>query len=673
MRHLYDHAKTKLLLSDWAAGSSLITACFFFYYLGNHEQKTFEGLSRTLLYHILESDRSRIPELLPEMWQEVLRTQSPNHHSTLEPPTRPEVEAAFKRLSKFPIKICLFIDGLDECSGKYHDGISLIKLLSTVPNIKVLVSSRPEPDFVAAFSISPMLRMQDLTKGDMRRYVTDIVASHPQMKALLRRKGLELRAQQITVDLVEKAEGIFLWIVLACRSLLDGFAQGDLIAELERRIAELPEEIGDMFSYMFRKVDKNHRAQGAKYLRICYDIYKEKGNKGTDQGLLKDDILPYDFPVAGMALLDEYYHPGLMGCSVFPMPASMGDDLEHICATFASRLSSRCGGLLEVRPKPLGVEIVAPAKHENRDIHRLVNSEIVFIHRTVVEFLLGDNAWDTLEVLDVSDKTFHPAVSLSCLWMYVAQITRFPTTAIAKSLRYAHGAIEGGSDSLISMLLDFQQVLVDMDSSAVYACVTPLGNNRAPPDDSVALILAVELGIVNFIPHYFDKHQDRSISNMQGTCHHPLLHHAISQGHLLRRITGGLITHPFPQKSISYPMVQYLLKAGCRALECYQFLPSGDVSTPWETWLGNMEWSAVAIDPLAKVEITELFLSLSVDRDLLVSFLRANSEELLPRLWAALLFPESDQPGGECARRGLKILRTVFGADAVVDKLGESN
>ena len=113
-----------------AAGSKLITGCFFFWYLGTPEQKTYEGLTRTLLHHILESDSSLIPQLLPEMWQDVTESDT---DPPLTLPTFAETQAAFERLSRMPVKVCLFIDGLDEYSGDFQDGISFVESLCRYP------------------------------------------------------------------------------------------------------------------------------------------------------------------------------------------------------------------------------------------------------------------------------------------------------------------------------------------------------------------------------------------------------------------------------------------------------------------------------------------------------------------------------------------------------------
>ncbi|KAK3905627.1 hypothetical protein C8A05DRAFT_41428 [Staphylotrichum tortipilum] len=291
MKHMYHHEATKELLSQWAAGSPLITGCFFFWYLGTPEQKTYEGLTRTLLHHILDSDSSLIPQLLPESVERDVTESDSNASLTL--PTFAETQAAFERLSRTPVKACLFIDGLDEYSGGFQGGISFVKSLCRHPNIKVVVSSRPEPDFADAFVGKPMLRMQDLTKPDIGRYVLDTAGHHPYLNSLIQRTETQVRAKELLVGLIDKANGIFLWIVLACR-----------LPELERRVTELREELGAMFPYMLRK-----------FLRICHEVVSNKAITGAG------------------------HSDNLMGCARLPAQALL----------FPACLNGRYGGLLEIQ------------------------------------------------------------------------------------------------------------------------------------------------------------------------------------------------------------------------------------------------------------------------------------------------------------------------------------
>ena len=80
-----------------------------------------------------------------------------------------------KVLAIRPYPSCLFIDGLDEVDPN-EGQVELIKLLETLraqPNVKLCVSSRPEPILQDSLKFYPKLRLQDLTEEDIRQMVED--------------------------------------------------------------------------------------------------------------------------------------------------------------------------------------------------------------------------------------------------------------------------------------------------------------------------------------------------------------------------------------------------------------------------------------------------------------------------------------------------------------------
>ena len=61
-----------------------------------------------------------------------------------------------------------------------------------------------------------MIRLQDLTYLDIKRYV-DKISSHKLMKDLMEENPVQ--ATQIVHEIVKKASGLFLWVMLLARSL----------------------------------------------------------------------------------------------------------------------------------------------------------------------------------------------------------------------------------------------------------------------------------------------------------------------------------------------------------------------------------------------------------------------------------------------------------------------
>jgi len=142
-------------------------------------------------------------------------------------------------------KTCIFIDALDEFAGDTLVAISMLKDLAACSAIKILVSSRPEPDLVMTFEESPHIRQEYPAKADIETYMKGTVGSHPYVRSLLRLKPGP--TNKLLSGLMEKAMGVFFWVVLAYKSLLRGFASYDRVEEMETRIEELPPELTDLF------------------------------------------------------------------------------------------------------------------------------------------------------------------------------------------------------------------------------------------------------------------------------------------------------------------------------------------------------------------------------------------------------------------------------------------
>lgn len=402
MKHLHSQDRTHRLLREWSGARSYTLADFFFFNLGTQEQKSFEGLSRALLYQLLAPNPSLIHQALPDMVKELKETD--NQPSL---PSLAEIRYAFRVLTREPTmgKSCIFIDGLDEFEGNIRESISLIQELGRSPHIKVLVSSRPIPACVAVYENLPKLHLQDLTRKDIRAYVEDVIGSHQYIKRLLKRSPEG--AKGMIEDLVNKSSGVFLWVVLACRSLLSGFEDYDRIPELRKRVDELPPELEDLFDLMLAKINQRHRRQGAYLLRLCYE--SQRASRDPDC-----PALAYMSTLA-LALIDDS-----------EIPASSIEDLSmqdkmDLCAILEGRLRSRCGGLLETQSNLHHIDSDSPEASSAYDV--LMGGNVVFMHRTVFEYLSDERVWerDCLKV-DTHGRTVATDLSTRDLYLMILDV-----------------------------------------------------------------------------------------------------------------------------------------------------------------------------------------------------------------------------------------------------------
>lgn len=376
MKHIYSTQRTHDLLKEWAGEEPIHVGHFFFMTLGTADQKTQEGLARTLLYQILSFNPSLIPEALPNMWRELYNNMHKDE-CAIELPSLAEIKYAFRIISNSTErlgKVCLFVDGLDEFDGDLASGIAFIKSLTVNSSIKAIVSSRPIPACVAAFDGLPTLALHDLNLGDIASYVYDTVGSHDYLRTLIARNGEE--GDSIITDIIAKSSGVFLWVILACRALLSGFADHDRLPELRRRVDELPPELEDMFQHMLYKINERHREEGSRLLRLCYMHQKAPWPDATK-----------DIYALGIAMIsdDRDDHDDL-----FQFNRLNDSEKEDLYAEMQGRLRSRCGGLLELHHKaPSKIdESIDPAFESNP------RPKILFMHRTVFEFLNDQKVWN---------------------------------------------------------------------------------------------------------------------------------------------------------------------------------------------------------------------------------------------------------------------------------------
>ncbi|KAM0468228.1 hypothetical protein ACHAP7_011134 [Fusarium lateritium] len=198
------------------------------------------------------------------MWREILLIGEIGEEVSLS--QKPLIPSAFQLMKALSTlckvylrdkRLCFFIDGLDEFEGQDMDAAVFIEEIGSFPNVKVMVSSRPHPAFIAAFSTRPKMHLPDLTKSDILSYISDTVGSHPYLATL---SELE---PDIVADIVrqleDKASGVFLWVVLACRSVVQGCHNYDTIEDLKARVDALPGELESLFEQMLTTIEPRWR------------------------------------------------------------------------------------------------------------------------------------------------------------------------------------------------------------------------------------------------------------------------------------------------------------------------------------------------------------------------------------------------------------------------------
>lgn len=263
---------TRAALKVWAGSNELLIVPFFFWNLGTELQKSQTGLLRSLLHFVLSRYRSLIAKVVSGYYNDVARKMKHKSESeqlaAVEPLTSIELKLAFLRMFEIlpeTLRLCFFIDGIDEFSGDYAD---LAELLKTVLSykVKMVLSSRPIPPCIAAFEEYPKLRLQDLTRNDIISYIEAQIKDKKYMQLLSEFQPEDV--DRLVQEIFERSSGIFLWVVLVVKSLLRGLIDGDQMDDLRRRLYQYPRELEPLYKHMLDGVDELYRVQASKYLQI---------------------------------------------------------------------------------------------------------------------------------------------------------------------------------------------------------------------------------------------------------------------------------------------------------------------------------------------------------------------------------------------------------------------
>jgi hypothetical protein len=366
MKYIVDHPRTRSALWKWASPDILVTASFFFWNSGTTLQKSHAGLLRSILFEVLEQRQDLIPFAFPDLSQLLSEEHSMNKASA---PVPAELDKAFLLLTRqknLPVKLAFLIDGLDEYDGNHTEMASFLKAVAeTSTNVKLLISSRPIPACDIAFSGLPRLRLQDLTYDDIKLYVQSEIKDHYRMRTLFEFE--RDKAVLLMLRLIEKAEGVFLWVKLVVQSLTEGLENYDRMSDLLKRLEELPPDIEGLYRRMLQQIPPRYLQQAARLIQI------------VKQSTLVETHHPLHFQELTLAL------EGKIGYG----PETISPDQ---LAEARRYLSSRCRGLLEV--------------------HRSgVCMFVRYMHQTVKEFLSLPDIWTNIETL-ASGNNFDPNVSL---------------------------------------------------------------------------------------------------------------------------------------------------------------------------------------------------------------------------------------------------------------------
>ncbi|RYP73040.1 hypothetical protein DL769_004315 [Monosporascus sp. CRB-8-3] len=277
-------------------------------------------------------------------------------------------------------KFAFFIDGLDEFYGDHTKMAAWLQDLSKLDNVHLCVSSRPEQEFEDAFSKTPSLRLQDLTRPDIEHYARSRLTNHIGFLELSERDPDY--AEHLIDNITDKAEGVFLWVRFVVDSLLDGLAKGDRVTDLQEILDSLPTELESLFE---------------RILERCFYSNLPKGSKRPRNGERAAQLLQLVYAsLEAPSILELYFaDEGDPDRATSRPVGSLDHKWEAFSTTMQRRINSRLLGLLEPQ-KPA--------------YHPLWSAKVHYMHRTVRDFLETERIRNMIEA--AAPSPYLPALNL---------------------------------------------------------------------------------------------------------------------------------------------------------------------------------------------------------------------------------------------------------------------
>jgi hypothetical protein len=484
VKFIVDNKNTKQLLSH--EGSEAIVLSHFFWKIGSSPQNSIKGLLCSFTYQVLGNDREMLKQILD-------RFRHLSSHSHYHDWSTEELKALlYFILENAKCHTCIFIDGLDEICNT--DGLSKltrsIEELLQFTNVKICVASRPETLIMKWLNKMgvPGILLEDLTRPDMTDFVRKELAPFLSSNTI----STEIH-KTFTLRLVAKAQGVFLWLYLATRSVTTGLQSDDSETMLLARLKEMPSELTQLYTDMWQRLNDNN------------PVYRGIAARYFTYALAKPHYIVPIFPEVGFPSgFPEVWQPTLFQIACAERAEAAKEFLstknaitwtavKHVCEQATTSIEHRCAGLLRVvqrsgRGRTIKSAIrashgkILDDSNGTDEVEAAIFGSVVFIHRTAHDFLKDtETGQDILKFASLTqrERDFHLLKGLLCLLRFLHSeygLMGRSTTIFGKVIHL----YKSGDDRQQEEMTEFLKTLQDIYRTGAIGSDRELWQPQAP-------------------------------------------------------------------------------------------------------------------------------------------------------------------------------------------------
>ncbi|KAK3311950.1 hypothetical protein B0H66DRAFT_608860 [Apodospora peruviana] len=354
MKYICTNPRVKTHLLRWSGEFPLLMCSAYFWNPGSLVQKRQKGLLRTMLHQLLRQrpDLSRVVAPRHYLYYQLTGTEAPPVAWPIK--LLQESVAKFVSHTRDTHRLAIFVDGLDEFDGDLDEFVLYLKKLQDGNNIKLCVSSRPWNIFKDAFRAYPSLRMEQLTKPDIERYVRTRMADSVALQEL--RAFDSASVERLETETIDKAQGIFLWVVLVVEKVIATARDNNDLGEIWKEFEKLPPGLEELYGLMLERLDPFLRKR-ASVMHQILRLWVDHCDQNIDAALFWVALNCRD--------PRESQH--------FPK----GEETIKILPLLERQLTGATGGMLQM------VRVQSDARPNEADV-------VQYIHRTVYDWLMGN-------------------------------------------------------------------------------------------------------------------------------------------------------------------------------------------------------------------------------------------------------------------------------------------
>ncbi|KAF5629190.1 hypothetical protein F25303_10229 [Fusarium sp. NRRL 25303] len=356
-----------------AQHSNIQILTHYFWKLGQPLQKNIEGMARSLLHQVLHKNRLLAQQLSTE--QSDIQDKQDGGDWDVN-----ELKKALCWAIEFSgNNFCIFLDGLDEARDfedlPYGDNknTQVIYDLLSLDNVKLCASSREANPFCQFFAGKPCLRTHQLNKHDIYHYAEN----------RLEVSGLNSEDRsRLLKTVVRKANGVFLWVVLAVNSLNQAIRSGGA-NEFEERLARTPSDLHDLLVDMWNRPGDDAklstcRIEASRFFNLALVAIRiDKLGR-----LWRFQKLPL-YSMRTLLVMTIAQEDKSFTSILREGREILAEELQARCARVKDRLRLVCRGLLEVTTLDDDHDSWAG----NGALYDYAMTKVEFIHRCAFDFI----------------------------------------------------------------------------------------------------------------------------------------------------------------------------------------------------------------------------------------------------------------------------------------------